>query len=137
MHKTRGFTLLEAVVALAILSAGTMATFAVLSGALRSIERVEAALRAQTAGMNALAFVETINPLEQPSGEIYLGDARVSWDSRLAAPVVPALTDYLQLGLFDVGLYDVHVAVVIDDSVERRFVVRRAGWVQAREPEVL
>jgi general secretion pathway protein I len=132
-----GFTLLEAIVALAILAAGTMALFAALNGAVRSIGRAEEAARLDTATENAIALLETINPMERPEGEERLGDMAVQWRAKAVEPPGPGLTDYLQPGLFDVGLYDVEVVLVLDGRVERRFAMRRAGWVQARQPEVL
>jgi len=133
----RGFTLLEAIVALAILTAGTMALFAALNGALRSIERAEAAARLDTATLNAIALLETVNPMQQPEGEEQIGAVRVQWRATLLEPSGPMLTDYLQPGLFDVGLYDIAVVLEVDGRIERRFVLRRAGWVQARQPVVL
>lgn len=135
--KSRGFTLLEAIVALAILATGAMALLAALNGALRSIERAEAAARLDTATENAIALLEAVNPMVQPQGEERLGDFDVRWSARPVEPPGPGLTDYLQPGLFDVGLYDVEVVVASARGVERRFVLRRAGWVQARQPELL
>lgn len=133
----RGFTLLEAIVALAILAAGATALFAAVNGALRSIERAEAAARLDSATANAISLLETVNPMQRPEGEERLGDVRVRWRASAVEPPGPGLTDYLQPGLFDVGLYDLAVTVEIDGRVEQRFVLRRAGWVQARQAELL
>lgn len=137
MRRSAGFTLLEAIVALAILTAGTMALFAALNGALRGIERAEAAARLDTATLNAIALLEAVNPMQQPQGEAMLGEVRVAWRATPVEAPGPALTDYLRPGLFDVGLYDVAVVLEVGGRVERRFVLRRAGWVQARQPEQL
>jgi general secretion pathway protein I len=137
MRRSAGFTLLEAIVALAILTAGAMALFAALNGALRGIERAEAAARLDTATLNAIALLEAVNPMQQPQGEVMLGEVRVAWRATPVEAPGPALTDYLQPGLFDVGLYDVAVVLEVGGRVERRFVLRRAGWVQARQPEQL
>jgi len=132
-----GFTLLEAIVALAILAAGAMALFAAINGALRSIERAETAARLDTATENAIAMLETINPMERPRGEERIGDLEVRWSAQAVEPPGVGLTDYLQPGLFDVGLYNVEVVLFLDGRIERRFILRRAGWVQARQPELM
>lgn len=133
----RGFTLLEAIVALAILAAGSMALFAALSGALRSIERAEAAARLDAATADAIAFLEAVNPMQQPRGEAALGAHRLRWRATVVAGPTDTLTDYFQPGLYEVALYDVGVELWRDGELDGRFVVRRAGWRQVRPPVAL
>jgi general secretion pathway protein I len=135
--KAAGFTLLEAIVALAILAAGTMALFAALNGALRSIERAEAAVRLDSATESAVALLESINPTARPEGEAPLGAYRLRWRATLVAGPSEALTGYFQPGFHEVALYDVDVELHRGATLERRFVLRRAGWRQVRQPEVL
>lgn len=136
-HDHRGFTLLEAIVALAILAAGGMALFAALNASLRSIERIDAAARLDTATRNAIAHLETVNPMRQPEGETLLGEVRMRW---VATPIEArreGLTDYLQPGYFDIALYRVEVELETAGEAPRRFELRRAGWEQVRKPVVL
>lgn len=136
-RSARGFTLLEAIVALAILAAGAMALFSALNGALRAQARVEANLRMATATENALALLEGVNPMQEPRGERQAGGHRVRWGAAVVAGPTDALTDYFQPGLYQVALYDLEVEIWSEEGLERRFVLRRAGWQQVREPEVL
>jgi len=133
----QGFTLLEAIVALAILAAGSMALFAALNGALRSIERAEAAARLDTATANAITFLDTVNPMQQPRGEVDLGAHRLRWSAAVVAGPTDTLTHYFQPGLHEVALYDVSVEIWHDTRLDSRFVLRRAGWRQVRQPAVL
>jgi len=133
----RGFTLLEAIVALAILAAGTMALFAALNGALRSIERAEAAARLDTAKQNAIALLETINPMLRPEGEEQIGEVRVRWRSRVIAGPSEGLTEFYSPGLYEVGLYELDAELWRNAELEGRLTLRRAGWRQVRQPEVL
>lgn len=137
MRRERGFTLLEAIVALAILAAGTMALFAALNGALRSIERAEAAARLDTATANAIAFLEAVNPMQRPRGEAVLGVHRLRWTTTLVAGPTDTQTDFFQLGLYEVALYDVRVELWRGTRLDGRFVLRRAGWRQVREQALL
>lgn len=132
---SRGFTLLEAIVALAILAAGGMALFAALNSALRSIERADAASRLDTATENAVAWLDALNPMTSPKGEQRMGAYRVTWVAEPVEPVRDNLTDYLQPGLYEVGLYDVRVEIWGGSRVERNFVLRRAGYRQVRQQE--
>lgn len=135
-RSSRGFTLLEAIVALAILAAGTMALFSALNGALRAQDRVAASIRTASATDSALALLEGVNPMLAPRGEERVGGLRVRWTAKVVAGPTDALTDYYQPGLYQVALYDVDVEVWLDDALEARFLLRRAGWQQVREPEV-
>lgn len=136
-RSARGFSLLEAIVALAILAAGAMALFSALNGALRAQDRVEANIRTATAVDNALALLESINVMEQPRGEANIGGYRFRWVASPVADPVDVLTDYYSPGLHQVALYDVDVEVWSAGTMERRFTLRRIGWQQVREPEAL
>lgn len=136
-RSARGFSLLEAIVALAILAAGAMALFSALNGALRAQDRVEANIRTATAVDNALALLESINVMEQPRGEASIGGYRFRWVASPVADPVDVLTDYYRPGLHQVALYDVDVEVWSAGMMERRFTLRRIGWQQVREPEAL
>lgn len=138
MHRDHhGFTLLEAIVALAILAAGGMALFAALNTSLRSIERVDAAARRDTATQSALSRIENLNPMLQPTGDEPLGDGRMRWTATPVEAPRDGLTDYLQPGYYELGLYRVEVELLSGTQVDHRFVVRKAGWRQVRFPESL
>jgi general secretion pathway protein I len=132
-----GFTLLEAIVALAILAAGGMALFAALNGALRSVDRIEDAARLDAATRNALARIESLNPLEQPAGEEVFDGHRMRWTAVPVEAPRDNLTDYLQPGHYEVGLYRLDVEIEREGMIERRFDVRKAGWRQVRFPEAM
>jgi len=134
-RRADGFSLLEAIVALAILTAAGLALFAALHGALRGLDRADAAARLDTVTGNALALLETRNPMLEPEGEAVLGDYRVEWRATPVEPVREGLTDYLQPGLFDVGLYDIELLISRDGRIERRLTLRRVGYRQVRQPE--
>lgn len=137
MRRESGFTLLEAIVALAILAAGAMALFAALNGALRSIERAEAAARLDTATENAVDWLEVVNPMNEPHGEVVLGDYTMRWRSEPVVGPTDNLTAYLQPGLYQVGLYAIEAELWLDGELAGRFTLRRAGWQQVRQPELL
>ena len=134
-RRARGFTLLVAIVALAILAAAGMALFAAMSQSLQMVRRAEAAREADAALRNALAWVEQVNPMEQPSGEQVLGGGwLLRWRSDPVEPPRDGETGFLQPGLYQVGLYDMTLTLVRDGDVRREAELRRAGYVQVREP---
>ena len=133
----RGFSLLEAIVALAILATAGLALFASMSQSVQMVSRAERAREADSAVRNAVAWIETVNPMQTPQGEQELGDVTLRWSAQLVEPERDAMTGYLQPGLYRLGLYDVHMELLRDGEPLTEAVVRRVGYRQVREPEQL
>ncbi|MFZ5661305.1 MAG: type II secretion system protein [Pseudomonadota bacterium] len=128
-----GFSLLEAIVALAILSAAGLALFAAIAQSVHMAERAERAREADTAMRNALAWSERINPMEQPRGEQLLGDYRLRWTSEAVEPERDAVTGHLQPGLYRVGLYRLRMQLWRDGAIAEEVERLRVGYRQVRE----
>lgn len=137
IDRSGGFSLLEAVVALAILAAAGMALFASISQSIQMLARAETARTQDAALRDALAVIEQVNPMEEPSGEESLGQYALRWESTLVEPELDGATGHLQLGLYRLGLYEVRVELVLDGSPVREAIVRRTGFRQVRVPAQL
>lgn len=135
--RQRGFSLLEAIVALTILAAVGMALFAAMHQSVQMVARAERSRVADSAMRNAMAWVETINPAETPRGEERLGDVIMRWEAEPIEPPRDAMTGYLQAGLYQVGLYDLRVQLLLDGQPLTETHVRRVGYKQVREPAAL
>ena len=133
----RGFSLLEAIVALAILATAGLALFAAMSQSVQMVARAEDARLADSAVRNAAAWMETVNPMETPQGEQQLGDVTLRWSAHLVEPERDAMTGYLQPGLYRLGLYDVRLELRQDGRLLADTVLRRVGYRQVREPAQL
>lgn len=136
-ERARGFTLLEAVVALAILAAAGMALFAAMSQAVQMTARAERAREDDVALRNALARIEQVNPTETPDGEAPLGAYELRWRSSLVEPALPGATGYLLPGYFEVGLYELELELWRDGELRREASLRRVGYRQVRRPEAM
>ena len=137
LHVPRGFSLLEAIVALTILATAGLALFAAMSQSVQMVARAENARLADSAVRNAVAWMETVNPMETPQGEQQLGEVTLRWSAQLVEPERDAMTGYLQPGLYRLGLYDVRLELLQDGRPLTEAVVRRVGYRQVREPEQL
>lgn len=130
-----GFALLEAIVALAILAAVGMALFAAINQTVQMVSRAETAREADTAVLNALAWLETVNPSQQPEGTQQLGEVELHWTSKPVEPPLDGSTGSLDPGLYRIGLYDMHLELRREGILLADTVVRRVGYVQVRTVE--
>jgi general secretion pathway protein I len=132
--RAAGFTLLEAIVALAILAAAGLALFAAMSQSLQMVERAQQAREEDTALRNALAWSERINPMLQPDGEQALGDWSLRWHAEAVEPPRDGATNSLQPGLYQLGLYRMQLGLWRDGRLQREASLRRVGYRQVRQP---
>src|SRR3546814_8834150 len=79
MRVVRGFTLLEAIVALVIFAMGAFALYGWLSTNLITLERARVGSEALVVRQSALELLRDVNPMRDPSGERDAGALRVQW----------------------------------------------------------
>lgn len=131
--RVRGFSLLEAIVALTIFSMCAVALYGWLATNVRALGRVEAQQALVRDGRAALAVLESVNPMAEPRGERSLpGGLQVRWSSRELVPPRPGKGPGGNTLVFDLALYNLDVEVLRDGRETTRFTVRRAGWKAAR-----
>lgn len=131
-RRQAGFTLLEAIVALTLFSLVGLSLFAWLGSNVIALERVQARHAALADARNALAVLETVNPLLEPEGSRLVGTLEVRW---LARPVVERRSGIAPAGtqtIFDLALFDLDVEVRRGDGEPQAFSLRRAGWDAVR-----
>jgi general secretion pathway protein I len=128
--KHTGFTLLEAIVALVIISATGTALFSWINTNLHSLSRVQETTQRHQAMRNALALMENINPTEQPSGEYDFGDYTVYWEARLLKAMQSNQAPSGQAGGYLMGLFDVDLRIVAGNQELTQFTVRKTGYMQ-------
>ena len=110
-YRQAGFGLLEALVALVLLSSIGFTLLAWVQQNLDTVQRMRGFYAEQEARRNLAEWVHALNPMETPSGEVRLGALRLSWKSELKGEKV-SQTGYPQgIGLYDVALYDVSLTV--------------------------
>lgn len=133
----QGFSLVEALVALAIASMTLMAIFELQIQMARGQERAARAVEQVAAQENALALVRDLNFTEQPQGRIEVPDGDVIYWSSEPLTEPRRNTNYPSgQGLYEVQLYRVTL------GIERRsgpspapMVFERMGWTQVQPEE--
>jgi len=133
MLKQKGFTLLEAIVALILLATIGMALFSLVNTNFISLNRIQQSQYRNDAIRNALAFIKTINPLKNPQGEKKLGIHTFRWQSEAVKLSKDAISPSGGVGLFQIALYDVKIEVSNQSEILAKFTVRQVGYEQVRE----
>ncbi|WP_306017371.1 hypothetical protein [Oceanicaulis sp. MMSF_3324] len=123
---------METLVAIALLAIAVIPLYAFQQTLANTAARLQTASELLDAQESALAVLQTIDPIAQPSGEMDLGEWRLSWQSRELASERPA-DGFLGNSIWGVGLYEIDATLERGDTRhEIRF--RRTGWVQVRDP---
>jgi len=128
-----GFTLLEAIVALALVAAAVLPLYAFFSRSLDGLYRTAEANRESQASLTAIAFLSGLNPMERPTGEDVLGPMRLRWRSREVVPTTDAIGYPRGLGLYQVALYEVTGEILEAGRVRSTVAIRLVGYRRMRE----
>ena len=128
----RGFTLLEAIVALVVFSMGAMALYGWLSTNIITLNRIKERQQVEASMLSALDMIRRTNPMETPAGQRQAGGLQVVWTSVPVEPSRPNAHRDGMPGIFQVGLYDANVRVLRDGRELDAFRVRQIGWKQVR-----
>lgn len=131
-----GFSLLEAIVAMVLVSTIGMALFSWINTSLISLNRIQTVSDRESAVRNALGLMRTLNPMQQPAGELRLASLRVEW---VAQPVrEPRKNAGFPLGEGDyrVGLYLTQVQVYENDRQLVQFELYQIGYQRLQTNEL-
>ncbi len=132
--RASGFTLLEAIVALVILTTAGLALFSWINASFDSLQRIEFNNARAAAEINALEYLRNINPMERPEGEAVLGDVAMQWRARAVSDLKPNMTDAQTPGPFMVALYETEVSLEALPRLPRyTFTLRQMGYQRAVE----
>lgn len=129
MRAKAGFTLMEALIALAIAAIALTAVFGLQYQLVNGQQRFERTLEQAELRRSALALLRDMNPDETPEGEIALPPGHtVRWVAEpLTEPVITSFPPATQ-GAFLATLYRVDVEVSGPEGVVDTFSVERLGY---------
>lgn len=132
MRRAAGFTLLEAVVALAIFTTGATALYTWINSELIALNRIYASAERTEDRENAIEFMQAINPSDTPSGETEFGDMKIHWQATETMSGV-VLDDHGGRTINNAAIYDTHVSIYRDEVETDAFNVMKIGLTGARE----
>ena len=128
-----GFTLLEAVVALALVAVATLPLYAFFSRTLDGLYRAAEVNRESETRLSAIAFLTGLNPTERPAGEETLGGLRIRWTSQERVPATDVMAYPRGMGIHQVTLYDVTAEILDGPRVRATLELRLIGYKRVRE----
>ena len=135
-RKARGFTLLEAIVAMVVFSLGAFALYGWLSTNVITLDRIRLRQEQEVAFASALDLVRRSNPMRAPAGQRDIGDMTVTWSSKPVEAPKPNVDQSGSSGIYMIGLYTVYVRVTRDGRPIGNFYVRQIGWKQTGKVEL-
>ena len=134
-RRAAGFSLLEAMVAVALIATTGLALLGWLNQSLDAANRLADRQRNQATLQEASRFVDALNPMESPSGELELGDLKLAWSSEPRTERVPNVSPSTAApGDFELALYEVTVTTT-SPSLPEPIVLRQIqlGWKRVRQ----
>ncbi len=131
-HRThmweRGFSVLEAMIAMAILAAAMLPLLSLQGQFVKSIESFERANVRIENRENVIAILRTKNFTYFPQGQVEIGGMHMQWVANRVEAARPTKYEEDNVARYQVSLYDVQVHIVQKDGFEENFVLRGLGW---------
>lgn len=133
-----GFTLLEAIVAIALLGALLVPLYSLMSRNLDGLVRVGLANQQSEVTLNALALLDTVNPMLRPEGSTPLGPYMLRWRSVALTAPIDGVGFPAGQSLYQIAMYRTEAEVMrVDDRGQATswftFDLRQVGWNQVRQ----
>jgi general secretion pathway protein I len=134
MTRQRGFSLLEAVVAMVLISGAGAALFSWINSELASVSRLQQSNAKAEAMVNVLELMHTVNPMLTPEGTASFAAYRLTWNAKAVTPVQDGLTYPRGISLYQLALYDTLVRVDNPDGMPWfDFTLRQVGYKRVRD----
>ena len=134
VSRSRGFTLLETMVALVIFAAAAMALYGLFNTNLIALARAHDVSRQLPTVRNVIEHLSSINPREEAAGRMELDGVGVSWSATLVEPMRESQTVTGGRGYFEVGLYEVEFTMSDGERSLGTWRMRSVGYEKVREP---
>ncbi len=112
MKSNHGFTLLEAIVALTILSMGLMAAFGWFSQDIRHLIRINDLALEEVVTEEVLSRLELEDFTYRRSGRYQLADYTIDWQATAIEPPKAGMTPMGGQSLYDIALYNIELELV-------------------------
>lgn len=128
----RGFTLLEAVVAIAIFAMGATALYGWINTNLITLARADQVIQRASAVESAIEFMAMVDPVEQPQGITEMGTLRIQWETTSPLYVSDVLDEQNQKTINQAAIYPATVTLFRSDKQLFQFQMSLIGVKKVR-----
>lgn len=133
-RKQRGFTLMEAIVALVMIATTGMALFSWVNSNIITLQRVQAANARDAATANALQYLHNVNPMATPEGKVTLGSYMLNWTSEQLTEPRDTAGYPTGNGLYQIAIYQTQARLkTLDGNDWFDFKMQQVGYKKVRE----
>ena len=130
----RGFSLLETVVAMALLAATGMALFGLFNTNMITLTRAGDVSAQVPVVRHAMEKLTAINPAVAQEGRFAVGDHEVRWTAELVEPMRSSQSPIGDRGPYLVGLFDLEFRVYRQGDQLGAWRMRHVGYRDLRAP---
>ncbi|WP_457445563.1 type II secretion system protein [Roseateles sp. P5_E4] len=129
----RGFTLLEVIVALVILSTAGLVLFGWINQNLATATRLRESQARSQLQIEGVSWLATINPVAEPEGDREMGGLRLTWRATLLEPMRPEFDmGGVIVSRWMIGLYRVNASITrLDSGMRTDWEQVATGWRSA------
>lgn len=133
-RKQLGFTLIEAIVALVLIATTGMALFSWINSNIITLNRVQENNAENAATVNALEYMNNINPMISPEGQASLGSYRLSWKAEATAEPRNGTGYPSGIGIYRFAMYQTKVTIQKSDGqFWFAFTLQQIGYTKIRQ----
>ncbi len=128
-----GFTLVEAMAAIVILTMSLFATYSWINVSIETLIRSDQVLVQELMVADLIDEIDSVNLDERRSGELQRDDYELSWDARLREKK-SGKNNLGTQGFYDHTFYDVHIQITRRDQLIAEYVTRKVESELVRFP---
>lgn len=134
MTRQRGFSLLEAVVAMVLISGAGTALFSWINSELASVSRLQQSNARAEAIVNVMELMHAVNPMLTPEGTAAFAAYRLTWKAKEVTQVQDGVSYPAGISLYQLALYDTLVRVNNPDGTPWFDLnLRQVGYKKVRD----
>ena len=131
----QGFTLLEAIVAIALVSSVLMALYSLINTDLISLRRAEAAVQSRTIIEEFTHRIELVELGDGADGAMEIPPYAVDWTASLVEPTQMGRQQRGAPGLYDLSLFDVSFEVRRERAFVAEGTLRQLRYIKVRDSQ--